>query len=68
MARETQEQREARARKEAAERFKYLQGLPRRMLDAGARDADLEDVDGGDSAVLFAASKQIREHFGLDNY
>ena len=28
-------------------------------------DTDLGDVDGGDSAVLRAASKQIREHFGV---
>jgi hypothetical protein len=29
-------------------------------------DTDLGDVDGGDSAVLRAASKQIREHFGVE--
>jgi hypothetical protein len=29
-------------------------------------NTDLEDVDGGDSAVLRAASKQIREHFGVE--
>ena len=28
-----------------------------------ASNADLEDVDGGDSAVLRAASEQIKEHF-----
>lgn len=30
-----------------------------------ARNADLEDVDGGDSAVLRAAANQIKEHFGV---
>jgi hypothetical protein len=29
-------------------------------------NTDLGDVDGGDSAVLRAASKQIREHFGVE--
>ena len=29
-------------------------------------NTDLEDVDGGDSAVLRAASKQIKEHFGVE--
>ena len=29
-------------------------------------DTDLGDVDGGDSAVLRAASKQIRGHFGVE--
>jgi hypothetical protein len=28
-------------------------------------NADLGDVYGGDSAVLFAASQQIKEHFGV---
>jgi hypothetical protein len=28
-------------------------------------NTDLEDVDGGDSAVLRAASDQIKEHFGV---
>ena len=31
-----------------------------------ARRADLEDVDGGDSAVLRAAANQIKEHFGVE--
>jgi NAD kinase len=31
-----------------------------------ASNADLEDVDGGDSAVLRAASEQIKEHFGVE--
>lgn len=30
-----------------------------------ARNADLEDVEGGDSAVLRAASEQIESHFGV---
>jgi hypothetical protein len=30
-----------------------------------ARDTDLEDVEGGDSAVLRAAKAQILEHFGV---
>jgi hypothetical protein len=30
-----------------------------------ARDTDLEDVEGGDSAVLYAASEQIKKHFGV---
>ena len=30
-----------------------------------ARDADLEDVDGGDSAVLRAAGNQIEQRFGV---
>ena len=30
-----------------------------------ARDTDLEDVEGGDSAVLRAASEQIEKHFGV---
>ena len=31
-----------------------------------ARDTDLEDVEGGDSAVLRAARNQILEHFGVE--
>jgi hypothetical protein len=31
-----------------------------------ARDTDLEDVEGGDSAVLHAASTQIKKHFGVE--
>jgi hypothetical protein len=31
-----------------------------------ARDTDLEDVEGGDSAVLRAAKSQILEHFGVE--
>ena len=30
-----------------------------------ARDTDLEDVEGGDSAVLQAAGEQIQKHFGV---
>ena len=30
------------------------------------QNADLEDVDGGDSAVLRAASHQIKKHFGVE--
>ena len=29
-------------------------------------NTDLEDVEGGDSAVLMAASKQIKKHFGVE--
>ncbi len=31
-----------------------------------ASDADLTDVEGGDSDVLRAASEQIRKHFGVE--
>jgi hypothetical protein len=31
-----------------------------------ARNANLEDVEGGDSSVLYAASEQIKEHFGVE--
>ena len=31
-----------------------------------ARDTNLEDVEGGDSAVLRAAKLQILEHFGVE--
>jgi len=31
-----------------------------------ARDTELEDVEGGDSAVLRAAKLQILEHFGVE--
>lgn len=31
-----------------------------------AINADLEDVDGGDSHVLQAASEQIKQHFGVE--
>ena len=31
-----------------------------------ARDTNLEDVEGGDSAVLQAAKRQILEHFGVE--
>jgi hypothetical protein len=30
-----------------------------------ARNANLEDVEGGDSSVLYAASEQIKANFGL---
>jgi hypothetical protein len=30
------------------------------------RDTDLEDVEGGDSAVLNAAAKQLKQHFGVE--
>jgi len=29
------------------------------------RNADLEDVEGGDGSVLYAASEQIKERFGI---
>lgn len=28
-------------------------------------NTDLDDVDGGDSSVLFAAASQLRKHFGV---
>ena len=31
-----------------------------------SRNTDLEDVDGGDSQVLQAASLQILKHFGIE--
>lgn len=31
-----------------------------------ASNADLEDVEGGDSSVLCAAAEQIEQHFGVD--
>ena len=31
-----------------------------------ARNTNLEEVEGGDSAVLRAASEQIKEHFGVE--
>ena len=31
-----------------------------------ARNTDLEDIEGGDSAVLGAARDQILEHFGVE--
>jgi hypothetical protein len=31
-----------------------------------ARNTDLEDVDGGDSAVLREVANQIQKHFGVD--
>ena len=31
-----------------------------------ARDTDLEDVEGGDSAVLRAAGLQIEQYFGVE--
>ena len=30
-----------------------------------ASNADLEDVEGGDSSVLCAAAEQIKQHFGV---
>lgn len=32
-----------------------------------ARDTNLEDVEGGDSAVLWAASDQIERYFGFND-
>ena len=37
-----------------------------RECAAIASNTNLEDVDGGDSAVLFAAREQILEHFGVE--
>ena len=31
-----------------------------------AQNTDLEDVEGGDSAVLRAAGEQIQKHFGVE--
>jgi hypothetical protein len=31
-----------------------------------ARNTNLEDVEGGDSAVLRAAGEQIEKHFGVE--
>ena len=31
-----------------------------------ARNTNLEDVEGGDSAVLREAAKQIQKHFGVE--
>ncbi|CAB4129901.1 hypothetical protein UFOVP116_170 [uncultured Caudovirales phage] len=31
-----------------------------------ARNTDLEDVEGGDGAVLHAAGLQIEQHFGVE--
>ena len=31
-----------------------------------ARNTDLEDVEGGDSAVLRAVGEQIEQHFGVE--
>ena len=31
-----------------------------------ARNTDLQDVEGGDSAVLRAAGEQIQKHFGVE--
>ena len=31
-----------------------------------ARNTDLENVEGGDSAVLRAAGEQIEKHFGVE--
>ena len=28
-------------------------------------NADLEDVEGGDASVLYAASEQVKRHFGV---
>lgn len=32
-----------------------------------ARNTDLEDIDGGDSAVLNAVATQIEDYFGVKN-
>lgn len=32
---------------------------------SAVRNTNLEDVDGGDSAVLGAAATQIKQHFGV---
>ncbi len=37
-----------------------------RECAAIAADANLEDVEGGDSSVLRAASEQIKSHFGVE--
>ena len=30
------------------------------------RNTDLEDVEGGDSSVLYAASEQLKNYFGVN--
>lgn len=52
----------------AFERDKWQEKFAELIVRECARivpNTDLGDVDGGDSAVLRAASKQIREHFGV---
>jgi hypothetical protein len=64
---------------EAGARFEFLHGVhyddfqykkfAELLIQECARivpNTDLEDVDGGDSAVLRAASDQIKEHFGVE--
>jgi hypothetical protein len=49
--------------REAVEKFAEL--IVRECADI-ARNTDLEDVEGGDSAVLRAAGEQIKQHFGVE--
>lgn len=43
---------------------KFAELIVRECADIAA-NADLEDVDGGDGAVLRAASSQIKDRFGV---
>lgn len=47
------------------EHIEKLAQLIARECASIARNANLEDVDGGDSAVLRAAGDQIEKHFGI---
>ncbi len=44
----------------------YFAELIVKKCAAIASNTNLEDVDGGDSAVLGAAREQILEHFGVE--
>ena len=44
---------------------KFAESIVRECA-AIASNTNLEDVDGGDSAVLGAAREQILEHFGVE--
>jgi len=46
--------------------YKKFAELIVRECAAIASNTNLEDVDGGDSAVLGAAREQILEHFGVE--
>ena len=44
----------------------YFAELIVRECSVVARNTNLEDVEGGDSAVLREAAKQIQKHFGIE--
>ena len=48
------------------EKFEKFAELIVRECARIARNTDLEDVEGGDSAVLCAAGEQIQKHFGVE--